>query len=128
LNQWGGHDGQADDYHYHSGSVHLEKFVGAGNQVAVALDGYQMFSYNDPNGKPLTNLDCVNDQKGPGGGRGQRATSRGAQRVATTSIKHFEVTVCGIESSCSAQAIQRQEFGDRRSISGLASWPTIQWP
>lgn len=67
LDQWGGHCGRADDYHYHIAPVHLEKIVGAGSPVAVALDGYPIYGYNDPNGKPPTDLDWLNGHKGPDG-------------------------------------------------------------
>ncbi len=67
LDQWGGHCGRADDYHYHIAPVHLEKIVGAGNPVAAALDGYPIYGYNDPNGKPPTDLDWLNGHKGPDG-------------------------------------------------------------
>lgn len=67
LDQWGGHCGRADDYHYHVAPVHLEKIVGAGNPVGVALDGYAIYGYNDPNGKPPTDLDWLNGHKGPDG-------------------------------------------------------------
>lgn len=67
LDQWGGHCGRADDYHYHIAPVHLEKIVGAGNPVAVALDGCPIYGYNDPNGNPPTNLDWLNGHKGPDG-------------------------------------------------------------
>ena len=67
LDRWGGHCGRADDYHYHIAPVHLEKIVGVGNPVAVALDGYPIYGYNDPNGKPPTNLDWLNGHKGPDG-------------------------------------------------------------
>ena len=48
LDQWGGHCGRADDYHYHIAPIHLEKIVGAGNPVAIALDGYPIYGYDDP--------------------------------------------------------------------------------
>ena len=67
LDHWGGHCGRADDYHYHIAPVHLEKIVGAGNPVAVALDGYPIYGYNDPDGKPPTDLDWLNGHKGPDG-------------------------------------------------------------
>lgn len=67
LDQWGGHCGRADDYHYHIAPVHLEKVVGAGKPIAVALDGYPIYGYNDPDGKPPTNLDWLNGHKGPDG-------------------------------------------------------------
>lgn len=50
LDEWGGHSGRADDYHYHLAPVHLEKVVGKGNPIAYALDGFPLFGYTD---KPL---------------------------------------------------------------------------
>ncbi|EMI42442.1 YHYH protein [Rhodopirellula sp. SWK7] len=76
LDQWGGHCGRADDYHYHIAPVHLEKLVGVGNPVAVALDGYPIYGYNDPNGKPPTDLDWLNGHKGPDGNYHYHATKR----------------------------------------------------
>jgi hypothetical protein len=35
LDEYGGHCGRADDYHYHIGPVHLEKIVGKGNPISV---------------------------------------------------------------------------------------------
>jgi Ca2+-binding EF-hand superfamily protein len=75
LDQWGGHCGRADDYHYHIAPVHLEKIVGVGNPVAVAFDGYPIYGYNDPNGKPPTDLDWLNGHKGPDGEYHYHATT-----------------------------------------------------
>nr|WP_037252182.1 YHYH protein [Rhodopirellula europaea] len=75
LDQWGGHCGRADDYHYHIAPVHLEKIVGVGNPLAVALDGYPIYGYNDPNGMPPTDLDHLNGHKGPDGKYHYHATT-----------------------------------------------------
>jgi len=40
LDEFGGHCGRADDYHYHLAPVHLQKTVGPGLPIAYALDGY----------------------------------------------------------------------------------------
>ncbi|MEM8895150.1 MAG: YHYH protein, partial [Bacteroidota bacterium] len=40
LDQWGGHSGRADDYHYHLPPNHLQAMAGAGNPIAYALDGF----------------------------------------------------------------------------------------
>ena len=74
LDQWGGHCGRADDYHYHIAPVHLEKVVGIGRPIAVALDGYLIYGYNDPSGKPPTDLDWLNGHKGPDGAYHYHAT------------------------------------------------------
>ena len=39
LDEFGGHCGRADDYHYHLAPVHLEKTIGQGLPIAYALDG-----------------------------------------------------------------------------------------
>ncbi|MCP4073926.1 MAG: YHYH protein, partial [Hyphomicrobiales bacterium] len=44
LDKWGGHSGRADDYHYHLAPEHLEDFVGKGNPIAYALDGYPVYT------------------------------------------------------------------------------------
>ena len=74
LDQWGGHCGRADDYHYHIAPVHLEKIVGAGQPIAVALDGYPIYGYKDPDGQPPADLDWLNGHKGPDGAYHYHAT------------------------------------------------------
>ena len=43
LDQWYGHSGRADDYHYHIPPTHLASTVGAGMPVAYALDGFPIY-------------------------------------------------------------------------------------
>lgn len=45
LDDYGGHCGRADDYHYHLPPVHLAKIVGEDKPIAYALDGYPIYSY-----------------------------------------------------------------------------------
>ncbi|MCA9119234.1 MAG: YHYH protein [Planctomycetaceae bacterium] len=73
LDQWGGHCGRADDYHYHLAPVHLEKIVGKGNPVGIALDGYPIYGYEDADGsKP--SLDWLNGHKDAAGNYHYHAT------------------------------------------------------
>jgi phosphatidylethanolamine-binding protein (PEBP) family uncharacterized protein len=60
LDQWGGHCGRADDYHYHIAPVHLQNQVGRGKPVAWALDGYPIYGYTEANGATALNLDRLN--------------------------------------------------------------------
>lgn len=60
LDDFGGHCGRGDDYHYHIGPVHLEKIVGKGNPIGYALDGYPLYGYTDANGKEPRDLDKFN--------------------------------------------------------------------
>lgn len=57
LDQWGGHSGRADDYHYHIAPLHLQAVVGKGMPIAYALDGYPIYGLTEPDGSPVGKLD-----------------------------------------------------------------------
>ena len=60
LDQWGGHCGRADDYHYHAAPLHLQSTVGDGKPIAYALDGYPIYGLTEPGGAAPKNLDSYN--------------------------------------------------------------------
>lgn len=60
LDEFGGHCGRADDYHYHIAPVHLEAKVGKGKPLAYALDGYPIYGYDEPDGSKVVKLDRFN--------------------------------------------------------------------
>lgn len=74
LDQWGGHCGRADDYHYHIAPVHLEKTVGKGKPLAFALDGYPIYGYEEPDGSKPQGLDRFNGHKDSAGNYHYHAT------------------------------------------------------
>ena len=43
LDEFGGHAGRGDDYHYHVAPLHLQEVLGPRQPVAYALDGYPVF-------------------------------------------------------------------------------------
>ena len=47
LDNWGGHFGRGDDYHYHLIPTHLEEIVGTDQPLAYALDGYPVYGYTE---------------------------------------------------------------------------------
>lgn len=57
LDQWGGHCGRADDYHYHIAPIHLQTVAGKGMPIAYALDGYPIYGLTEPDGSPIGKLD-----------------------------------------------------------------------
>jgi phosphatidylethanolamine-binding protein (PEBP) family uncharacterized protein len=57
LDEWGGHCGRADDYHYHVVPLLLQKAVGKGMPLAYALDGYPIYGETEPDGSPVGALD-----------------------------------------------------------------------
>ena len=68
LDQWGGHCGRADDYHYHITPLHLQAAVGAGMPIAIALDGYPIYGLTEPDGSPVGALDECHGHETPGMG------------------------------------------------------------
>ncbi len=60
LDEWGGHCGRADDYHYHAAPLHLQSVLGPNLPVAYALDGYPIFGLTEPDGAAPTGLDAFN--------------------------------------------------------------------
>ena len=65
LDQWGGHCGRADDYHYHAAPFHLQATLGKALPIAFALDGYPIYGLAEPDGSAPTNLDSFNGHEKP---------------------------------------------------------------
>lgn len=76
LDDYGGHCGRADDYHYHLAPVHLEEQVGKGKPIAWALDGYPIYGYTEPDGSPVTGLDALNGHEDAAGNYHYHATKQ----------------------------------------------------
>lgn len=56
LDEFGGHSGRGDDYHYHAAPLHLESTSG-NKPIAYALDGYAIYGSNEPDGSDMLDLD-----------------------------------------------------------------------
>ena len=76
LDEFGGHCGRADDYHYHIAPVHLEKTVGKGLPIAYALDGYPIYGYDEPDSSKVVGLDAFNGHKDKQGNYHYHATKK----------------------------------------------------
>jgi len=74
LDDFGGHCGRADDYHYHIAPVHLEQVVGQGKPIAWALDGYPIYGSTEPDGSPVAGLDPLNGHEDAQGNYHYHAT------------------------------------------------------
>lgn len=60
LDEWGGHSGRADDYHYHIAPLHLQEIVGADQPIAYGLDSFPIYGLTEPDGSPVVDLDQYN--------------------------------------------------------------------
>lgn len=66
LDNWGGHCGRADDYHYHAAPLHLSKTSGL-LPIAFCLDGFPVYGNLEPDGSKMKNLDSCNGHLGYNG-------------------------------------------------------------
>ena len=76
LDNYGGHSGRGDDYHYHIAPVFLQKKLGKALPIAYALDGYAIYGYSDPDGTMPHDLDSFNGHTTSGLGYHYHATKQ----------------------------------------------------
>lgn len=74
LDEYGGHCGRADDYHYHIAPVHLQETVGKDQPIAYALDGYPIYGYQEEKSPDFAPLDKLNGHKDRSGNYHYHAT------------------------------------------------------
>ena len=67
LDQYGGHSGRADDYHYHIAPNVLFNKVPETSPVAFALDGFAIYGSKEPNGSAMKTLDANHGHYGSDG-------------------------------------------------------------
>ena len=63
LDNWGGHCGRGDDYHYHSAPLHLSTTSGL-KPIAFALDGFPVYGSKEPDGTVMSTLDSCHGHVG----------------------------------------------------------------
>ncbi len=76
LDEFGGHCGRGDDYHYHIAPTHLQEIVGKDRPIAYALDGYPIYGYTEPDGSEVQGLDEFNGHSTPQLGYHYHATRK----------------------------------------------------
>ena len=67
LDQYGGHSGRADDYHYHIAPNVLYSKVPLTSPVAFALDGFAIYGSKEPDGTAQKTLDANHGHYGSDG-------------------------------------------------------------
>jgi len=58
LDDYGGHSGRGDDYHYHIAPLAIQTIVGKDKPIAYALDGFPLYGLFDPAAKPGEDKAC----------------------------------------------------------------------
>jgi len=57
LDNYGGHCGRADDYHYHIAPLHLYDYTNTALPIAYGLDGFAVYGALEPDQSPMQPLD-----------------------------------------------------------------------
>ena len=66
LDNWGGHCGRGDDYHYHAAPMHLSTLNGL-KPIAFAVDGFPVYGTKEPDGTNMNALDSCHGHNGTNG-------------------------------------------------------------
>jgi len=66
LDNWGGHCGKGDDYHYHAAPLHLSSMNGL-KPIAFAVDGFPVYGTKEPDGTSMIALDTCHGHNGTNG-------------------------------------------------------------
>ena len=56
LDEYGGHAGRGEDYHYHIPPTHLSSTTGT-DPIAFVFDGFPLYGITEPNGSEVADLD-----------------------------------------------------------------------
>lgn len=67
LDNFGGHCGRADDYHYHTPPLHLAAYTNSNMPIAFGLDGYAVYGSTEPDGSAMQTLDANHGHFGSNG-------------------------------------------------------------
>jgi hypothetical protein len=67
LDNWGGHCGRADDYHYHIAPLTLYSQTSPTLPIAFALDGFAVYGAKEPDGSDMSPLDANHGHYGTNG-------------------------------------------------------------
>ena len=66
LDNWGGHCGRGDDYHYHAAPMHLSTLNGL-KPIAFAVDGFPVYGLKEPDGASMIALDSCHGHNATNG-------------------------------------------------------------
>lgn len=67
LDNFGGHCGRADDYHYHIAPLHLYNYTLPSLPIAMGLDGFAVYGSVEPDGSAMLALDANHGHTGSNG-------------------------------------------------------------
>lgn len=106
LDQWGGHCGRADDYHYHIAPLHLYGTSPTSLPIAYALDGFAVYGSKEPDGSNMLSLDVNHGHYATNGVYHYHGTSTAPYMIANMVGKVTEDSTLQIIPQAAAKPIR----------------------
>lgn len=100
LDDFGGHSGRGDDYHYHIAPLAIQNIVGKDKPIAYALDGFPIYGLFDPKAKagedkscPLRATEQLDELNGHFGASTKGPGADGVSTVAVPGLYHYHASL-----------------------------------
>ena len=100
LDEYGGHCGRADDYHYHVAPLAIQNIIGKDKPIAYALDGFPLYGLFDPAAKagaegacPLGGTEKLDELNGHFGAATKGPGPDGSSTVAVPGLYHYHASI-----------------------------------
>jgi hypothetical protein len=106
LDQYGGHCGRADDYHYHIAPNVLYSKVPLTSPIAFALDGFAIYGSKEPDGSAMKTLDANHGHYGSDGVYHYHGSSKAPYMIGNMVGEVTEDATLQIIPQASANAVR----------------------
>lgn len=106
LDNFGGHCGRADDYHYHTAPLFLDSKTSDIIPIAFALDGYAVYGALEPDGTAMKTLDANHGHDGSNGVYHYHGTTTAPYMIGNMVGKVTEDSTLQIIPQASAKGVR----------------------
>jgi hypothetical protein len=106
LDNYGGHCGRADDYHYHIAPLFLDDQTSDILPIAFALDGYAVYGNKEPDGSAMKTLDQYHGHTGSKGVYHYHGTTTAPYMIGSMVGKVTEDSTLQIIPQASAKPVR----------------------
>ena len=106
LDNFGGHSGRADDYHYHIAPTVLYNKIPKTSPIAFALDGFAIYGTLEPDGSAMKTLDANHGHYGSNGAYHYHSSSSAPYMIGNMVGKVTEDSTLQIIPQAAAKGVR----------------------
>lgn len=111
LDNYGGHCGRGDDYHYHIAPLHLYNYTAQTKPIAFALDGFAVYGSLEPDGSAMATLDVNHGHIGVNGVYHYHGTSTAPYMIGNMVGEVTEDNTLQIIPQAQASPVRTENWG-----------------